>query len=178
MSTKQPLKAMVCAIASLAALSASANAQDRVHGIAKERDAGIAQQRHVVPETTTRGIDGCWTADQLLYGYRLSFCIGGYGGGTYHVRRVRGGRLQCDASLRWRENYGRTFGFAMERAHCDDDYTDWTADRFNCSVEYAGGANSGYGVAVPSPSRGLLSCMYYPAVPSHPPRSFLAYRSG
>jgi hypothetical protein len=123
------------------------------------------------PQPSAARIDGCWRANQYLYGrYSLTFCANAWGGGHYIVSRDG---LDCRAGLTW-FRLGGSYQFAMQRAHCSH-RTDWTADMFNCSLRYHHSGGPGR-MEVPS-GRGHLSCTYAPAVWGHSWTTFSAHRA-
>jgi hypothetical protein len=150
---------MICCAATLAGSVASASAQNRI---------AVPTQ----PPPSTANIDGCWSSDHRLYGaYRLSFCPSFFGGGHY---TISGRGLHCNAGLNW-YRVGKTYVFAMKRAHCGNN-TDWTADRFNCALTFDQDGGPGR-IAVPSGNDVRLGCDYTPAVWGYPGEKFLAYRT-
>ena len=157
---------MICCAALLSGYGATASSE----GVRPRVEVPSEPTMPSYPAPSNAGIDGCWSADQHLYGrYRLSFCPNRHGGGHYRVTR---NGLHCSAGLTW-SRLGGTYQFAMQRAHCGK-HTDWTADMFNCSLTYhrVGGLGR---IEVPS-GRGHLSCTYAPAVWGHPWTKFSAHR--
>jgi hypothetical protein len=145
--------------------------------------AAQVQPKIAVPSPGPAGIQGCWSADRMLYGpYQLTFCVDRFGG-SY---QVTGGGLNCRAELTWWKGWNG-YRFAMERAKCGRG-TDWTADSFVCEVKYepvysgrsADEDDSGFEpkIAVPSPDPSVakLDCRYKPSVLGYPSRRFAAYR--
>jgi hypothetical protein len=139
---------------------------------ASTRMASEQNPKIMVPSPTppANAIAGCWTADRILYGYRLSFCVESDGDAKY---TVTGKGLYCHAGLGWRQSWG-SYGFTMRRTSCGRGM-DWTADSFTCVLRTDGhGGYGGYGrIAVPS---GRLECTYWPAVFGYLPTSFSARR--
>lgn len=170
MQTLATLKGLVAAAATVASI-----------GIV---NAGQVEPKIAVPSPGSAGIQGCWSADRMLYGpYQLSFCLDRFGG-SY---RVTGGGLNCRAELTWWKGWNG-YRFAMERAECGRG-TDWTADSFTCVVKvepvyYNRNTEDDGGlepkIAVPSPSPDpetmKLDCRYKPSVFGYPAKRFAAYR--
>lgn len=90
-----------------AVLLASAAA---VPASALESNARVAQEggpKIMMPIPTpgpVSGVTGCWTADEKLYGYRLSFCVQPSGAANY---TVTGNGLYCHAETRMAANVGK-----------------------------------------------------------------------
>lgn len=169
MNTLSTLKGLVAAAAAVASI-----------GIA---NASQIEPKIAVPSPGPAGIQGCWSADRMLYGpYQLTFCLD-RSGGSY---RVTGGGLNCRAELTWWKGWNG-YRFAMERAECGRG-TDWTADSFTCEVRYEpvyynrSTEDEGFEpkIAVPSPSPDpenvKLDCRYKPSVFGYPAKRFAAYR--
>ena len=118
-------------------------------------------------------VTGCWQAGGKLYGqYRLSFCLVGYQGGTYHVS---GRNLHCSGTLTWKDGWWGGTDVRLSRSNCGGSGTDWTADKFTC--QFKGGPFNKHSTQVymPVPSR-ELDCTYVPAVWGYPWTTFRANR--
>lgn len=138
------------------------------------------------------GYAGCYTIDQNLYGpYRMSFCLNGYGSGSY---QVTGGGLNCNGELSWRDQFGQA-RINLRYSWCGN-RTGWTGDTLVCSAarqqwpQYPAGPNPGWpnaggpqggqwnqpqiAVPVPAPNTQSLNCTYYPAVRGYPATSVTA----
>ena len=117
------------------------------------------------------GITGCWSADEKLYGYRLSFCVQPGGAANY---TITGNGLYCHARLGWQETWG-SYGFTMRRTSCGGG-TDWSADTFTCVLR--ADWNSGPMGKMPIPGHdSRLDCNYRPSVWGYRPTSFSAHRA-
>ena len=121
------------------------------------------------------GTDGCWQANQQLYGgYRLSFCLSDSHGGSYHIS---GRGLDCRGGLAWEKNWWGDTQIALRQTSCGHGY-DWSADSFTCQNK--GGWNSNANKErinmMPIPSGGL-SCNYLPITWGTPWSTFQASRT-
>jgi hypothetical protein len=152
--------------------------------------AGAQNQaaRVVVPDAPQGGafVDGCYRADRPLYGpYRLRFCVGDWGFGTY---AVQGPRLVCEGRLSWRVS-GSAVTFDLRRQSCNMGRA-WAAAEIACRPrsllsaildelirDMVGAGAARPRVVVPDrPTVGRLACSYYPTVQGAAVREFFANR--
>lgn len=123
---------------------------------------------------------GCYSINQDLYGpYRMSFCLGQYGGGSY---QVTGGGLNCNGSVRWSEWNGEA-RVEVQYSWCGNGVS-WSADTMVCRPmqnnngpwqQPPGQWNQPNArIAIPTPVSNDLRCSYYPGVRGFDPVSVIA----
>ncbi len=117
-----------------------------------------AMPMHQPAPVSARAGNACWQTYNPLYGaYKVAFCVGLHGQGTY---RVIGGGYDCKGHADWRDQ-GDILVYQMRRGTCGAQ-ADWTPDQIVCRS--AGGFKKG------------LTCTYAPAVTGHAQARFSAFR--
>lgn len=142
-------------------------------------EAGGLKQNYPIPSPgpshADGGVDGCWYTNQNLSGgYRLSFCLNSYHGGSY---RVTGHGLDCRGGLDWNKNWLGGTQVALQQTSCGHGL-DWSADSFSCysASDWNAYANKKPQINMPIPSGGGLSCNYVPVTWGTPWSTFQASR--
>lgn len=107
---------------------------------------------------SARAEGGCWQTYDALYGkYKIAFCLGAQGQGSY---RVKGAGYDCRGRSTWRDQ-GDVLVYQMARGTCGAQ-ADWTPDQIVC--KRSGGFKRG------------LTCTYAPAVTGHAQARFSAFK--